>query len=100
MFSPDVLPRLDFIKRSQRLGLSLQEIGRILDIHDRGELPCAEVRQTLAAKIEALERRIEELKTLKHQLQHMISASATPLERQSGLICPIVQPERSDDRTT
>ena len=95
LFSPDVLPRLDFIKRSQRLGLSLQEIGDLLEIHDRGELPCAEVKQTLKIKIEAIERRIEELQTLKSQLQRIVAEPETRAQRASAIVCPLVQPERA-----
>jgi len=92
LFSLDVLPRLDFIRRSQRLGLSLREIGHILAIHDCGELPCVEVRQTLATKIEEINQRIEELKILKTQLQLMISDTEARPERPPGTICPIIQP--------
>jgi len=93
LFSPDVLQRLDFIRRSQRLELSLQEIGHILEIRDRDELPCAEVKQTLETKIEDIDRHIEELKTLKTQLQLMISEPIPAPEVQPGVICPIIQPE-------
>jgi DNA-binding transcriptional MerR regulator len=94
LFTLDVLPRLDFIKRSQCLGLSLQEIGHILKIHDQGELPCAEVRQMLAIKIAEITQRIEELKVLKTQLQLMIS-EVMPPEWSSRSICPIIQPKDS-----
>ncbi|MDJ0688752.1 MAG: MerR family DNA-binding protein [Xenococcaceae cyanobacterium MO_188.B32] len=35
LFTPEAIARLAFIKRSQRLGLSLQEISEILQIHER-----------------------------------------------------------------
>lgn len=93
LFSPDVLPRLSFIKRAQSLGFSLQEIGHILTIHDQGELPCDEVRQTLQAKVAEIERHIEQLKILKMQLQLLISESEPLPERKAGIICPIIQSE-------
>lgn len=97
LFDTSTLRRLDFIRRSQQLGLSLQEIGDLLNIHDRGELPCVEVRQTFQAKIVAIDCKIAELQQLKAQLQQMIE---TPISS-SGLvesnlmtdaICPIIQP--------
>jgi DNA-binding transcriptional MerR regulator len=42
LFGQAVFNRLAFIKRSQALGLSLQEIKDILQVRDRGELPCSE----------------------------------------------------------
>ncbi|MEA5627506.1 MerR family transcriptional regulator [Nostoc sp. UHCC 0251] len=39
-FSLDVLTRLAFIKRAQNLGLSLEEIGNILQVYDQGQAPC------------------------------------------------------------
>lgn len=93
LFFPDVLPRLDFIRRSQQLGLSLQEIGHLLIIHDKGTLPCDDVRQTLKAKIEDIDQRIQELATLKVQLQKMISGPETSSQWQSDVICPLIQPD-------
>ncbi|MDJ0717134.1 MAG: heavy metal-responsive transcriptional regulator [Prochloraceae cyanobacterium] len=94
LFSPEVIGRLNFIKRSQSLGLSLTEIGQILQIHDRGEIPCSEVRHTLQTKISEIDGRIKQLKTLKVQLQSLISETKPLQERKSGIICPIIQPEK------
>ncbi len=92
LFSPDVIVRLNFIKRSQSLGLSLQEIGQLLQIHDRGEMPCSEVRHTLQVKIEEIDSRIEQLTALKVQLQSLISETQALQEPKQGIICPIIQP--------
>ena len=92
LFTPEVIGRLNFIKRCQSLGLSLREIGQLLQIHDRGEMPCAEVIHTLQTKIEEIDRRVEELTALKVQLQYLISENQTPQEPKVGVICPIIQP--------
>ncbi len=93
LFSPEVIGRLNFIKRSQSLGLSLTEIGQLLEVHDRGEIPCHEVRHTLENKIAEIDRRIEQLTILKVQLQSLISENIPQQERKKGIICPIIQPE-------
>jgi len=93
LFSPEVIGRLNFIKRSQSLGLSLTEIGQLLEVHDRGEIPCHPVRHTLENKIAEIDRRIEQLTILKVQLQSLISENIPQQERKAGIICPIVQPE-------
>jgi DNA-binding transcriptional MerR regulator len=101
LFSTDMLPRLAFIKRSQRLGFSLHEIGHILAIHDRGELPCGEVRQHLQSKVAEIDRQIEQLRTLQTELRSLLGGQQPPpiaateprLVRSPGTICPIIQPD-------
>lgn len=87
LFAPDTLIRLAFIKRSQTLGLSLQEISDILAIHDQGELPCPEVRQTFQTKIAQIDHQIEQLTALKNQLQSLITAEPSA----NAPICPIIE---------
>ncbi|MBD2179688.1 MULTISPECIES: heavy metal-responsive transcriptional regulator [Aerosakkonema] len=95
LFNPLVLKRLDFIKRAQSLGMSLKEIHLFLEIHDRGKLPCREVKQHLEAKIEEIVKQIDALETLKFELQGLLSGwqeqpSANCLEE---IICPNIQSE-------
>jgi MerR family copper efflux transcriptional regulator len=92
LFSPDVLTRLNFIKRSQRLGLSLQEIGELLQIYDSGQLPCREVKHKFAEKITEIDRHIAELKVLKQELLSLISVSDFQTsDSGNNVICPIIQ---------
>ena len=92
LFSPEVIGRLNFIKRSQNLGLSLTEIGQLLQIHDRGEMPCNEVRHTLQTKIEEIDTCIKQLRDLKVELQSLISETKPIKKRKADIICPIIQP--------
>ena len=92
LFSPEVIGRLNFIKRSQNLGLSLTEIGQLLQIHDRGEMPCNEVRHTLQTKIEQIDACIKQLRDLKVELQSLISETKPIKKRKADIICPIIQP--------
>lgn len=93
LFERQVLNRLAFIKRSQALGLSLQEIQEILAIHDQGELPCGEVKQHLEAKVTAITEQIEALETLRAELQGILSAwqSQPPQHLAEQTICPNLQ---------
>lgn len=103
LFSLDVLPRLAFIKRAQRLGLSLHEILEILAIHDQGNLPCSEVRHKFEEKIADIDQQIQELTMLKQQLLNLMAESdaamreanaidGAPLPTPSDeMICPIIQ---------
>lgn len=91
LFSPQVLSRLAFIRRSQHLGFSLQEIKQILTIHDRGQLPCEQVRHNINLKLVDIDHRIAELKQLKQELLDLVQ-DPTPIEElESPIICPIIQ---------
>lgn len=95
LFNSQVLKRLNFIKRAQSLGMSLKEIQEFLEIHDRGELPCSEVKQHIQAKIEAIDRQIAALEILRSELQELLSGWQEPPEtdNQSEIICPNIQSE-------
>lgn len=90
LFTPSVLTRLAFIRRSQHLGLSLTEIKQCLEIYDRGELPCGEIRHQLEAKISEINHKIEQLQILKSELQDLIN-TWQPVPKQDNKICPILQ---------
>lgn len=93
LFKPAIFNRLSFIRRSQSLGLSLQEIRDILVVHDHGQLPCGEVKQHLQAKVDEITNQIEQLETLRSELQGILSGwqEAPPSDRIAQTICPNLQ---------
>ena len=93
LFTPTVLNRLAFIKRSQSLGLSLSEIQELLEVHDLGKLPCGAVKQHLLLKVEAITKQIEALEILKSELQGLLSGwqEQPPSDRIAQTICPNIQ---------
>ena len=94
LFQPQVLNRLAFIRRSQSLGLTLQEIQQILAVHDHGQLPCGEMRQHLELKVEAIEQQIQALETLRAELKGILSGwqNQPSSDRIAQTICPNIQP--------
>lgn len=92
LFDAQVLKRLDFIKRAQSLGMSLKEIQEFLEIHDRGELPCHEVKQHIQTKLEAIDRQIAALEILRSELQELLSDWQEPIsDNVDEIICPNIQ---------
>ena len=93
LFDVKVLNRLAFIKRSQSLGLSLSEIKEILALHDRGQLPCGEVKQLLNEKLAAIAQQIEALETLRSELQGLLSGwqDRPSTDKIASTICPNIQ---------
>ncbi|CAC5343829.1 MULTISPECIES: heavy metal-responsive transcriptional regulator [Planktothrix] len=95
LFEPSVINRLGFVRRAQSLGLSLNEIRDILKVSDRGELPCEEVKQHLALKVEEINHQITALEILKTELQQLLNHwQDHPLSVQVNTkICPNIQGE-------
>lgn len=93
LFTSQVLNRLAFIKRSQSLGLSLNEVRQILEVHDQGQLPCGEMKLHLEAKVEEINRQIEALMLLKSELSGILSGwqEVTDGDRVPQTICPNIQ---------
>jgi MerR family transcriptional regulator, copper efflux regulator len=97
LYSPDVLNRLAFIRRSQALGLSLSEIQDILKIHDHGTLPCGQAKQYLENKLDEIETQIRDLEGLRTQIKGVLSGWQQPLPTQyeTQTICPNLQTQSS-----
>ena len=60
--------RVTFIKTAQRLGITLDEIREILALRERGEQPCAYVRDVLRREVAEIGQRITEMTVLRDEL--------------------------------
>jgi MerR family Zn(II)-responsive transcriptional regulator of zntA len=65
MYDPAVTDRLDFIRRSQRAGLTLAQIREVLAIRDGGDAPCSHVQRLLAERLADLDGQLAELTALR-----------------------------------
>lgn len=77
LYPPALVERLRFIRRAQALGLSLGEIRETLDLAEIGESPCGRVQAALAARLEEVDRRLEELTSFRRQLADLIANAPT-----------------------
>lgn len=68
IYDRGVIARLDFIKRAQLLGFSLDEIKRIIADKRAGQSPCAEVREIVRRKLGELDERMREMKRYRIEL--------------------------------
>ena len=91
LFDLDIFARLNFIKRTQRLGLSLLEIKEFLDIHDQGDLPCHDIKTKLEDKVLEINRQIQQLQILKLELGGLLSGWETIPKIPEETICPIIE---------
>ena len=90
VYGEEVLERLEFIKRAQALGFSLDEIRQIIEDARRGESPCEEVREIVRRRMAELDERLRELhryrKELKHTLEEWDAVGRAP-----GHICGLIE---------
>ncbi|ACB51049.1 transcriptional regulator, MerR family [Crocosphaera subtropica ATCC 51142] len=91
-YSLDASQQVAFIKKAQALGFSLEEIKRILDVRDRGEIPCQLVQGLLDQKIEDLEIKIKQMTLFKAELEEYRDtwhSNPTPKPK-SDEVCPLI----------
>jgi DNA-binding transcriptional MerR regulator len=91
-YAPAAVHQVQFIKKAQALGFSLEEVGDILTVHERGDVPCGFVQRLLQDKIEQLERQIAEMMAFKGELEAYRDRWAETQPRpQPGDICPLIE---------
>lgn len=69
-YGADELAALQFIKRAQAAGFSLDEVEVLLRLQRRQA--CQETRQLAANKLASVEMRLRELKALRAELKHWV----------------------------
>ena len=57
-YGSETIQQVQFIKKGQSLGFSLENMQRILNVRDHGEAPCNLVQDLLDRKIAQLEAQI------------------------------------------
>jgi DNA-binding transcriptional MerR regulator len=65
----DAAERLRFIRDSQAAGLTLAEIGSVLDMKDAGQSTCAHTRDLIHRHLAEIDEQIESLKVARREMQ-------------------------------
>ncbi|MFV3383792.1 MULTISPECIES: Cu(I)-responsive transcriptional regulator [Pseudomonas] len=71
LYQPDDLHTLAFIKRSRDLGFSLEEVAKLLTLWQDRQRASADVKALAMQHIDALNKRIEELVSLRDTLSDL-----------------------------
>lgn len=67
-YGETTLQELDFIKKAQGLGFSLEEVQEILRLSRRGQAPCTHVLELAKRHLAAVEERIAQLSRFRAEL--------------------------------
>jgi len=88
LYPADTVQRVQFIKRAQSLGFSLQEITELLTLRAEPTARCADVRACAVAKIHHIDDKIRALQAMKTVLVKLVEACV----RDSPITdCPILE---------
>lgn len=68
LYDREVLERLDFIKRAQVLGFSLDEIKQIIAEKEAGESPCEAVRDVVRTRLSELDQHMRDMRRYRNEL--------------------------------
>ena len=88
MYSLQMVNRLNFIKRTQELGFTLNEIDKLLGVVDRNEAKCCDIYDFTVLKLEDIQRKIQDLKKIK---QMLIDLKERCPENKDIYECPIIE---------
>jgi MerR family copper efflux transcriptional regulator len=87
-YPQDAVRRVQFIKRAQELGFSLNDIKELLSLRAAPEAECGEIRAHAEAKIKAINEKIDALLAMKNALSTLVAecSGQGPLTE-----CPILE---------
>jgi DNA-binding transcriptional MerR regulator len=99
-YSQAAIHQVQFIKKAQALGFSLEDIGEVLTVHEQGDVPCELVRSLLQEKIEQLAAQIKKMTAFKAELEDYRDRWQTSQPRpEPGDICPLIETVLLSDLT-
>ena len=82
--------RLRFVLQAKRIGLSLEEIRRVLDLGRHGS-PCGYVREVVSRHIAEINARIAKLQALRAELSVAAAAWQEGVEAPRGEVCGLIE---------
>lgn len=97
-YTETTLQELDFIKKAQSLGFSLEEVREIVRLSRRGEAPCSHVLELAERHLKAVDERIQQLSRFRDDLAADIAAWQSQDRTFCDGVCQMISGVR--ERTT
>lgn len=104
LYGDEAIERVRFIKRAQRFGLRLEDIGGLIEVRERGMCPCGGTRRLLEARLAQLDDEMASLARLRADICTMLDEPAIEGAGRSGCgpLCGTgllqIQPNGAGDR--
>ena len=74
LYPEETVARVRFIRQAQEIGFSLREIEELLSLRADPSADCSDVRQRATAKLEEVDRKMEQLGRIRSALDELIAA--------------------------
>jgi len=74
LFDEENLAELTIIRSLRAMDVSIPELARILEVRRAGVCNCSVLKDSIAAKVESINRRIDELAAMKDELARLLSS--------------------------
>ena len=99
-YDDHALARLRFIRAAQSAGLTLAEIGGVIELRDGGTAPCNHVEALLADKLAEVRERQRQLAALEQELTRLLERGPTldPADCRPDDICHVLPTDPRDAR--
>lgn len=94
LYTPDLVRRVQFIKKAQAFGFTLDEIKDILDLKDHGKAPCHRVAEIAGERLRQIEAELAKWRGLRRALTKVLPQwkRATATERKcAGEFCDLIE---------
>jgi MerR family transcriptional regulator, copper efflux regulator len=88
-YNEDAVGLLGFVRRAQALGITLEEVRKLLELSRKGQRPCAEVKALARRHLADLDLKIRDLELLRGQLQRLLHRRSG--QSRPGAICPLIE---------
>jgi DNA-binding transcriptional MerR regulator len=93
LYGEEVLERLDFIKRAQAIGFTLDEIGSVIAEKRSGQTPCAKVREIVRRRLQELDERMAQMRRYRREVASAL-AEWDRMGESEGHICGLIENTR------
>jgi MerR family mercuric resistance operon transcriptional regulator len=101
LFGPTEVQSLKFIRKSQQLGFSLNEIRELLILRQDGIPACVHVKEMLEQKLAGVAQRMQELRSLEGNLEDALRSCKRRLRSgrdSQHCACPVLEQPNSAER--
>jgi MerR family transcriptional regulator, Zn(II)-responsive regulator of zntA len=98
-FSRSDLRRINFVRRAQALGLTIGDAKSILEIADRGDSPCPQVRRLVTRRLTEIRARLAEMQAMEQRIAAALDAwsDSDALTSDGSEFCPLIEHASVDD---
>lgn len=90
LYDESVFERLTFVRKSQAVGFTLDQIAWIIAEAKEGRRPCVEVREMARERLKDLDDKLAELRRYRKELKQTLEAWDQVGEK-DGMICGLIE---------